>query len=496
MAVSELIEVNRRLAAYAAPPLFQRLPPRLFGPLAAPNRERYWSLLCRLHMRRFGPDAPLPPSEGYIVRDIILDIERELDEQDAWESEEDSVPGTPLNIRAIEVFHKLVDSGWLRTGRHGAEKVVSMSPTIAHFLNQLITFAESGPIFVSGKVNSIYATLCMVTEDEADGGTLAEAAQLARNLLEHIRNTSTIIRDLMDSLNTVVTPAQYLYKFFNDYIERVFIGDYRELRTREHPLSKRHQILRTVEQLDESPSERERLIAWYERKQFPGDLDKAERQYERDVARLLELSRIDEYLNRLDDEIRRANRRALAYLDYSVRTVRPIDQLIQAAIANVKERQVFIMSDPFPPAEMASGENLAEPRRLVKRPSPSGLRNMAPSPEDLARARLMLKAREARTITPPKLGAFVVRQLQHREAVDSRDMQLAAVGDIRAYQTLSTVSLAMTSSSERLKLQTKSIARGFAVTPQGIEEEPHRFISGKAYSVVGAAHKNKKETLK
>ena len=87
----------------------------------------------------------------------------------------------------------------------------------------------------------------------------------------------------MDSLNTAVTPAQYLYKFFNDYIERVFIGDYRELRTRDHPLSKSHQILRMVEQLDESSSERERLIAWYERKQFPGDLDKAERQYARDV---------------------------------------------------------------------------------------------------------------------------------------------------------------------------------------------------------------------
>ena len=47
------------------PPLFKSLPDRLFGPLASQNRFQYWSLLCALFAKRFGPEAELPPSHGF-----------------------------------------------------------------------------------------------------------------------------------------------------------------------------------------------------------------------------------------------------------------------------------------------------------------------------------------------------------------------------------------------------------------------------------------------
>lgn len=62
----------------AASLLFERLPERLFGPLAAPNKQTYWAILCALYEKRFGPNAPLPPSHGYTNRDITQDIEDEL----------------------------------------------------------------------------------------------------------------------------------------------------------------------------------------------------------------------------------------------------------------------------------------------------------------------------------------------------------------------------------------------------------------------------------
>jgi hypothetical protein len=54
--------------------LFQRIPDRLFGPLASQNRHGYWALLCHLHRSRFGPDAPLPPSYGFLQRDITQTV--------------------------------------------------------------------------------------------------------------------------------------------------------------------------------------------------------------------------------------------------------------------------------------------------------------------------------------------------------------------------------------------------------------------------------------
>lgn len=479
-----LPEINLiRAASLNVPPLFDRLPGTLFKPLASINHEIFWVALAGLHRTRFGPDAPLPPSNGFPIRDIIADIERELDETDAWVDEDGSAPVADLNMRANQIFNRFVETEWLRRGRHGAEKVVTMSPAISHFLNLLMQFAESGPIYVSGKINSIFGLITMVENEEASGDTLIEAAQQARNLLEHIRNTSTIIRDLMESLSKEATPARYLSKFFSDYIERVFIGDYRELRTREHPLSKRQQILRTVDGIDESPTERMRLIEWYESKQFPGDMARAERQYERDLHRLRELSRIDEYLDRLDDEIRRANRRALAYLDYSVRTVRPIGQLINAAIETINGGTQLLMSDPFAPGAMINGIGLALPRKITKRLAPSKLRKALPAPEDIARAHLMQRARDARAMNAPKLTAFLLNQLGERDQIESAVLAIEQVVDGRAYQALSTVSVAMGTQSPTLQREVRSMIPGFNVSPQSVEEEPHVFVSGKPFRV-------------
>jgi len=319
----------------AAPPLFERLPDRLFGPLASPNRRSYWALLCRLHEKRFGPDAPMPPSIGFSSRDIVRDIEEELLTQDQWENEEGIEPETPIGIRANMVFGRLEEAGWLRREKYALERRVTMRPAVSQFLTMLIDFAHTGPVFFSAKIRSIDTSIQQVLEHKADGDTLSDAAEQARNLLVHVRNTGTTVRDIMESLSASESTAQYVQRFFNDYIERVFIGDYRELRTREHPLSRRSQILRAVEELAQSDQHRTRLITWYENKRCSGDRQKAHRLFENDIHRLLELRRIDEYLDRLDDEIRRANRRALAVLDYQLRSPRPVELAVKHAIEAV-----------------------------------------------------------------------------------------------------------------------------------------------------------------
>lgn len=463
--------------------LFKRLPDRLFAPLASPNRQRYWSLLCRWHEHRFGPSAPLPPSHGYPIRVIVQDIEEELQDQDIWESEDGHTHDTPLNVRANGVFNRLHESGWLRMERHGVEKKVTMQPAVSHFLTLLISFAETGPVFVSGKIRSIDANLQLVAEGKGAGDSLAEAAEQARNLLEHVRNTSTTVRDLMESMGADITTAQYVQRFFGDYIERVFIGDYRELRTHDHPLSRRPQILRRIEDIHGSDERRNALIAWYEAKRCPGNARRAEQLFERDINRLFELQRIDEYLDRLDDEIRRANKRALAFLDYRLRSLRPVDQMIrwavQAVVANGRVNSV----DPFPPGEMISGERLAEPRRHFERALPSALRKQRPSDVELARSRIMLRARDARTVTPPKLAEFVRRQLNGKTAIDSEQLIMNDIADVRAYQTLSTIGTAMSAKSRHLQLSAESMTRGYRINLTGLSEVENDFVSGPPFTI-------------
>ncbi len=480
MAVSELTAINSSPLSEgsAAQLLFERVPDRLFGLLASANRHRYWALLCRLHENRFGPSAPLAPSRGYPIRTIVQDIEEELLTQDRWENENGETPETPISIRANAVFARLHESGWLRVERHGVERRVAMPPAVSHFLTLLVSFAEKGPIFVSGKIRSIEAHLRSIADWEAAGDSLSEAAEQTRNLLEHVRNTSTNVRDLMEALSGELTTAQYVQRFFNDYIERVFIGDYRELRTREHPLSHRPQILARIHDLHSSDAHRQRLIDWYEAKRTRNDRRKAEQLFERDMNRLFELQRIDEYLERLDEEIRRANKRALAFLDYRLRSLRPVDRMVATAIQAVVARRQPILSDPFAPGELISSARLAVPRRRAERTPPASLRVQIPSDLELARARIMLRARDARSVTPPKLAEFVRRQLDGRDAIDSYEIALENITDVRAYQALMAIGVAMGSKSPHLQLSARTMARGFRVTLTGNAEESNSFLSG------------------
>ena len=466
----------------AASLLFTRLPERLFAPLASPNKQTYWGILCALYDRRFGPDAPLPPSHGFTTRDITQDIEAELAIHDSWIDEDGATPETPLNIRAITIFNRLHDCGWLRLDRHGVDKRVSMTPVVNQFLGQLINFAETGPIYVAGKVRSIEANLKLVMEG-AGGDSLSEAADQARNLIEHIRNTGTNVRDLMSVLGKEETTAQYVRGFFSGFIEQVFIGDYKVLRTREHPLSRRPQILHWADELHGSEQNRERLIAWYETRRFQGDRARAERMFERDVQKLRDIQRIDDYLERLDDEIRRANRRALAYLDYRLRSLRPIDQVVDAAIVRVMDSDEDVHDSPFPPGDMVSPANLAEPRRQEVREKATQLRETIPTDEDIARGKLRALARNVRMMNAPKLVEFVSRQLSGRPAVASEELKISSIADVRAYQTLLVLGAAMDSGSPDLQRQAAAMMRGFRVRRTGDKETENPWITGVPFRI-------------
>ena len=72
MVVPDLAEkIRQEVVAERYAPLFRVLPERLFAPLASSNRMRYWTLLCVLHARKFGPEAPLPPSHGFTTSEIV-----------------------------------------------------------------------------------------------------------------------------------------------------------------------------------------------------------------------------------------------------------------------------------------------------------------------------------------------------------------------------------------------------------------------------------------
>jgi hypothetical protein len=412
----------------------------LFGPLASANREHYWLLLCRLFDEFFGPDAPMPPSHGFARREITGAIERYLLTDDPWEDEEGDTPDAPLNVRANAIYERFRTAGWLRQERVGAREMVSMMPLVSQLLSTLIEFSEHGPTFVSAKVRSIELQLQQVIDGKAGGDALDEAADQARRLLVSLSSMSLTVRDLMPELSRAETTAQFARQWFERYVGQFFIGDYADLHKADHPLARRSSILSMAQQI-ESTGLHERLLGWYREHLTGNDAERAELRLQRSLRRLRELERIDEYLSRLDDDIRQANRRALAFLDYRLRAPDKLDVLLHRACRGAQHAPDDALRLPVAPGALMEEQRLRPPR---KKPQPiprSANAVQQPTPEQLARLVLLRRMKRSRLVTAEDMARYVGRHLTQAGSVDSSTLGVGSIEDLRVYQTLLTLAL-------------------------------------------------------
>jgi len=422
------------------PPLFSIVPSGLFGPLASANREHYWLLLCRLFDEFFGPDAPLPPSIGFQRREITAAIERYLLTDDPWETEDGDAPDASLSVRANGIYERFRAAGWLRQERVGVREMVSMPPVVSQLLATLIEFSEHGPTFVSAKVRSIELQLQQIVDGKAAGEALDEAADQARRLLVSLSSMSLQVRDLMPELSKAETTAQFARQWFERYVGQFFIGDYADLHKTDHPLARRSSILSMAHQIEET-SLRARLLDWYGEHVTGGDAERAGQRLQRSLRRLHELERIDEYLGRLDDDIRQANRRALAFLDYRLRAPDKLDVLLRRACRGVLYASEDALRLPVAPGGLMDDQRLRPPRQKPQPIPRSANTTQQPTPEQLARLSLLRRMKRARLVTPEDMARYVGRYLPAAGSIESTQLGIASIADLRAYQTLVTLAL-------------------------------------------------------
>lgn len=412
------------------------MPSGLFGPLASPNRAHHWQLLVRLFEEYFGPDAPLPPSTGLPRREIVAAFERFLLGDDPWEAEDGVAPDSPLPVRAAGLYDRFRQAGWLRQERIGAREMVTMPPLVAQLLSTLIEFSEHGPTFVSARMRSVEMQLEQVLEGKAAGDALDEAADQARRLLVSLASMSLTVRDLMPQLTRADSTAQFARQWFERYVGEFFIGDYAELHRADHPLARRSAILGMARQIEQG-DRRDALLAWYA--DHLGDTDRGAQRFARSLRRLRELDRIDEYLERLDEDIRQANRRALAFLDYRLRAPARLDVLLHRAARAALNAPAEALRAPVAPGTLMDATRLRAPRQ---KPAPiprSANAGIPPTPEQLARLALLRRMKRARLVTAEDMASYVGRHLDATGEADSDALTIGSIGDLRAYQTLLTL---------------------------------------------------------
>ena len=416
-------------------PLFDRLPEGIFRPLGVANSRHYWDVLSRVMSTLWGEDGRAPGEE--VAKNVVVRvIESCIVANDPWDGELQ----TPVGVLSHTVFKMLFEAGWLSMRRRGVVDMVTVKPRISMLFTMLNEFARQEPEYIGGQVRSILLNLRSVTEDSTDPNACSAyqtAAKQARQCMAHIVNTGCRVQDLMDRLVGLESARDFVHGFFTDFVEQVYIADYSEMRTRNHPLQYRGQIIETTYALQDDESSRERLINWYVEHIGKGDRERGEAAYRRDTHQLLRLNNIEDHLARLDEEINIANKQALALIEYKLRAPKHLDKLISRACG-----ALAVMEEDHPalPGDMGrvhwSPLVLAKQRRPAKEQVATAIEAIDLSDDELAMEWLRRRMVENRKVTAVQLANYVARMLDGKQRVESDALSVESINDLCCYQYL------------------------------------------------------------
>lgn len=432
-------------------PLFDRFPgdADLLRPLTGANRRRVWDLLLKLHDEYFGPDAPPPPDEGFRRREITLGIENFLLNSSAWVPEEGAETNIPTVVQANLLLSRLIDTGWLNEKRTGVRYFIEMSEQVSAFLEHIKQFADEGPQYIGADVLMIHNTINQVEANPVgQAGAFSRAALDARRVISKLKTTRVRVRDLMSSLANESETQAFVKGFFEDYITGIFIADYRELRTKNHPLRGRDDILRVVADLRDEPALRAQLREGYVGFMHGRDNAAIDEAMERDFERFRRFEEVESHLDRLDASITRAVRQGTSFISYRLRTRGRLETLLEQAASAIP--RAVAPGEPvmtaWAPGWLFSESDLRQPR-VPAPPKPRAvISKRAPTREERALWELHRAMVRNREVSRRQIEDFLTRQMKDRPKVHSDDFELESINDLVVYGALLRSAVASTHS--------------------------------------------------
>lgn len=418
--------------------IFDRLPSGIFNALTGKNSRRAWDLLVRLFEHYFGPDAVPDYPDGYLHEKIVREIERFLLDS-GWESELDSDDGesaTPLAIQANQLLTRLVDTGWLCEERVGLRNFISMRPSVARFFDLLQQFTHEKPQLLGGNVLMIYNQLKGVKQDpKGQAVGFVSAAQLCVQLISSLSSTTLRVRDLMKELTNEEATPVFVRRFFSEHISELYVRDYRQLRTENHPLRLRYEILELVSDVTQDETSRSALLRSYA--ELPGARPgEEEESLDRDVRRFRQLLEVEKFLDRMDNVIDAATQRAIAYLGYRLKATERIEEVLSDTIQAINKTEaagLLLEGKLISPDPLMSEERLRMPVPPPQKPTRTALIKREMTVQERATRLLrkaMLKHREA---SPATMKRYVEAHIRPGESIEASDMPLEKVEDAVAY---------------------------------------------------------------
>lgn len=435
--------------------LFDRLPSGLFAPLTGRNSRRAWELICRLGTDYFGAEALPPYPDGYLHEQVTKEIERFLLDQ-RWENDEGQQEATTLNVQANMLLRRLVECGWLVEDRVGARMFVSMRPVVSRFFETLRQFAEEGPQLIGGNVQMVHNQLLGAAQNPRQQvqGFISAAAMCLRSI-NALNATTLRARDLMKDLTQEHDTPVFVRRFFGEHIAELYVRDFQDLRTENHPLRLRWDIIELVRRITTEEPARTQLLAGYADLAKPGE--EPARMLERDVSRFDRLLDVEVFLARLDSVMEQATQRALAYLGYRLKATDRIEAIIEDCIRTVDRADaqgIAVSGNLMPPPLLVCDARLRLPAPPPPKPQRRPMRKREMTLQERALLMLRREMTAHRDGSPRAMQRYVQALMAGGGELAAQDLPTKDVEDAVAHLALM-----------RLGSMARNNPKGYATNP-------------------------------
>ncbi|WP_082655523.1 Wadjet anti-phage system protein JetA family protein [Aureimonas sp. D3] len=418
-------------------PLFDVLPPDLFKPLASSSRRLYADLLLHLHHRTFTLSGIVPRRA-----DVIAEIDAFLARRAPEDSKlEDEGPNTKAEERARTAYERLVETGWLVEYRERYLKLVDLDPEASGLLHLLSDIERGETLSYGGAVLGVLSALESAAGDPAERSeNLRNALRGANEFMSHMRTVSVSLRQAEERILSQPSLREVFRHFFENFVERHLIRDFKTLHTRDNPFRFRGGILRQAAAMGEDGGLVEALGAAYAREGRAGDAASGAAKVREELAIIAHVfEAAEEHLAGIDATVARIERRIANTARYMDRIQNRSEVGLadaMKAVAAAKGDAISVAPALLPRILPLGPVHIPAPRREKPAITRTILSDRAPDPAALLYARAKEEYVRRTRVTPERLSAYLETALAGRPEMRGRDMPIESVDDFVAFQRL------------------------------------------------------------
>jgi hypothetical protein len=424
--------------------LFGGLPPDIFRIFSGETRWLYADLLEYIDSDVFGEVPGIVPRQDMVaaIREFLDRQGRDVRVDDGDDQAEQ--PPTGVEAKALAAYRRLVDTGWLTEFRDRYRRVVDMNANARLVLTLLFEIKAGRTRSYGGEVLQVLLQLEGADKDPDNRSeAIRNAARSAQSFMHHLRSISSAARHIEEELINQTDMRTLFRKFFDDFVERFLVSDFKRLKSTTNPFRFRRKIIDTAESILGDDQRMTALSQAYIREGRSERLEDASNLIAQELRSVIGVfERIGNYLEMIEATNQRLEQRitnTLRFMDsvMETRTERVIEAIERlGSLPGGLSIELPFPNTPLPDDPVLGREDLYQYRRTKEAAEPRKIQRRPPDPAFLAYRAALDTYRTRTTITAVKMATYLESALRNRREARAADLPLRSLDDFLVFEKL------------------------------------------------------------